>query len=143
MPTTRLNHQLSTRNNSTTMAPIDDAIAAIDARESEDDSTLTKIADEFVVDRSTLGRRCKGATTTREAGYASQQKLNPQQESELVAYIEELTKRALLPTRAMIRNFALEVAKELVSESWVTRFLNRNKDDLVLKWTTSIDRNRH
>jgi hypothetical protein len=70
------------------MAPIDDAIAAIDARESEDDSTLTKIADKFVVDRSTLGRRCKGATTTREAGYASQQKLNPQQELELVAYIE-------------------------------------------------------
>jgi hypothetical protein len=31
MPATRLNHQPSTRNNSTTMAPIDDAIAAIDA----------------------------------------------------------------------------------------------------------------
>jgi transposase-like protein len=99
------------------MAPIDDAIAAIDARESEDDSTLTEIADKLGVDRSTLGRRCKGATTTQEAGYASQQKLNPQQELELVAYIEELTKRALPPTRAMIRNFALEVAKERVLES--------------------------
>jgi hypothetical protein len=46
------------------MALIDDAIAAIDARESEDDSKLTEIADKFSVDRSTLGQRCKGATTT-------------------------------------------------------------------------------
>jgi hypothetical protein len=64
MPATRLNHQPSTRNNLTTMALIDDAIAAIDARESEDDSKLTEIADKFSVDRSTLGQRCKGATTT-------------------------------------------------------------------------------
>jgi transposase-like protein len=91
MPATGLKHQSSTRNNSTIMAPINDAIAAIDARESENGSTLTEIADKFGVDRSTLGRRCKGATTTQEAGYASQQKLNPQQELELVAYIEELT----------------------------------------------------
>jgi hypothetical protein len=125
------------------MAPIDDAIAAIDARDSEDDSTLTEIADKFGVDRLTLGRKCKGTTTTQEAGYALQQKLNPQQESEPVAYIEELTKCALPPTRAMIRNFASEVAKERVSESWVTQFLNHNKDDLVSKWTMSMDRNRH
>jgi hypothetical protein len=32
MPATRLKHQPSTRDNSTSMAPIDDAIAAIDAR---------------------------------------------------------------------------------------------------------------
>jgi hypothetical protein len=50
MPATRLNHQPSTRNNSTTIAPIDDAIAAIDARKSVDDLTLTEIADKFSVD---------------------------------------------------------------------------------------------
>jgi hypothetical protein len=69
MPATCLKHQPSTRNNSTSMAPIDDAIAAIDARDSEDDSTLTEIADNFGVDQSTLGRKCKGTTTTQEAGY--------------------------------------------------------------------------
>jgi hypothetical protein len=37
------------------MAPIDNAIAAIDARDSEDDSTLTEIADKFGVDWLTLG----------------------------------------------------------------------------------------
>jgi hypothetical protein len=143
MPAKRLKHQPSTCDNSTSMAPIDDAIAAIDARDSEDDSTLTEIADKFGVDRSMLGQRCKGATTTQEAGYTLQQKLNPQQESELVAYIEELTKRTLPPTRAMIHNFASEDAKERVLESWVTRFLNRNKDDLMSKWTMSMDPNRH
>jgi AraC-like DNA-binding protein len=80
MPATCIKHQPSTHDNSTSMAPIDDAIAAIDARDSEDDSTLTEIADKFGVDRSTLGRKCKGTTTTQEAGYALQQKLNPQQE---------------------------------------------------------------
>jgi hypothetical protein len=133
MPATHLKHQPSTRVNSTSMALIDNAIAAIDARVSEDDSTLTEIADKFGVDRLTLGRRCKGATTTPEAGYVLQQKLNPQQESELVAYIEELTKCALPPTSAMIHNFASEVAKERVSESWVTQFLNHTKDNLVSK----------
>jgi hypothetical protein len=43
----------------------------------------------------------------------------------------------------MIRNFASKIAATPVSDSWVTRFLNRNTTNLVSKWTTSMDRTRH
>ena len=43
----------------------------------------------------------------------------------------------------MIQNFASEIAKERVSEAWVTRFINRNHDHLVSKWATGMDATRH
>lgn len=43
----------------------------------------------------------------------------------------------------MIRNFSSEVASQPVSESWVTRFLNRHRIHLISKWTTGIDRKRY
>lgn len=43
----------------------------------------------------------------------------------------------------MIRNFASTVAKEPVSEGWVTRFINRHQDQLTPRWTTAMDANRH
>ncbi|KAF2821721.1 hypothetical protein CC86DRAFT_249943, partial [Ophiobolus disseminans] len=49
------------------------------------------------------------------------QKLNLQQEAALVQYINDLTKRALPPTRKMVQNFASHIAAEPVSDSWVTR----------------------
>jgi hypothetical protein len=82
-------------------------------------------------------------TRSKEEGYASQQALSPQQEIELVQYIERLKKRGLPPTREIIKNFSSEVAKRQLGESWVTRFINRNKIHLISKRTTGIDRNRH
>jgi hypothetical protein len=66
------------------MAPIKEANAAIELHKVGDKPMLTEVADKYGFDRSTLGRRCKGMTRSREAGYASHQKLSPQQESELV-----------------------------------------------------------
>ena len=43
----------------------------------------------------------------------------------------------------MIRNFAKEIAGVKVSDTWVTRFLNRNSDKLTSQWTTCIDSERH
>lgn len=43
----------------------------------------------------------------------------------------------------MIRTFASDIACQKVSESWVTRFLNRNHDHLISKWTSGIDALRH
>jgi hypothetical protein len=42
-----------------------------------------------------------------------------------VKYIEELTACYIPPTREIIANFALTVALEPVSKSWVTRFINK------------------
>jgi hypothetical protein len=35
------------------------------------------------------------------------------------------------------------VAKTRVSEAWVTRFINRHRDNLISKWTSGIDAVRH
>jgi hypothetical protein len=58
-------------------------------------------------------------------------------------FIEGLTKRTLPPTRDMVKNFASEIAKEPVSEAWVTRFINRHEARLVSHWITGIDHHRH
>ena len=64
------------------------------------------LADKHGVWRSTLTRRAEGKTVSHKDKIIAQQKLTPQQEDELVTYIEGLTVRHLPPTRTMIRNFA-------------------------------------
>jgi hypothetical protein len=43
----------------------------------------------------------------------------------------------------MIRHFAQEIAGVEVSDSWVTRFLNRHSDRLTSRWATGMDKERH
>ncbi|KAJ8113922.1 hypothetical protein OPT61_g4067 [Boeremia exigua] len=135
--------QTSTRNNSTTMAPIDEALAAIEALGPGEKLVYQKIADQYSVDRSTLARRHRRVQNSQEAKHSNQQKLTLQQEAELVKYIEELTSRRIPPTREIIRNFASAVAKEPVSESWVTRFINKYTIDLISKYSTGMDSDHH
>jgi hypothetical protein len=125
------------------MAPIDEAIADLESREPGEQYTLKEISEKHGVNRSTLGRRWRRVTASRDEGYSKQQALRPQQELELVRYIEQLTKRGLPPTREIIQNFSSSVAKRELSESWVTRFINRHKIHLISKWTTAMDRTRH
>jgi hypothetical protein len=125
------------------MAPIDDALAAIKALKPGEKLVYQKIADQHKVDRSTLSRQHKRVQAPRAVKDSSQQKLTPQQEAELVQYIEELTARRIPPTREMIRNFASAVAQEPVSESWVTRFINRHAIHLISQYSTGMDANRH
>jgi hypothetical protein len=125
------------------MGAIEDAIAEIESLEPGEKFTYTAIADKYGVNRCTLSRRYRGCQAPNDAKIINQQLLNPQQEIELVRYIERLTKRGLLPIRDMIRNFSSEVAYQRVSESWVSRFIKRHEIHLISKWTTGIDRTRH
>jgi hypothetical protein len=54
---TRLDSPTSTRDNSTTMAPIDKALKDLKSRKEGEQCTLKEITDKYGVDRSTLGRR--------------------------------------------------------------------------------------
>ena len=107
----------STRCNSTTMSSIQAAIKEIESLSPEQSFTYKEIAAKHGVNRSTLSRRHRAASTSHAAKVINQQKLNPQQELELVRYIEGLTKQGLLPTRKMIQNFASCIAKEKVGNS--------------------------
>jgi hypothetical protein len=119
------------------------AIAAIDSHEDEDKSSYRQIAKIFGVNRTTLARRHQGLTRSNAGEALRRMLLTPQQETELVKYLEGLSRRELPPTREMIQNFASIVAKWEVSDAWVTRFLNRNQAHLTSKWTIGMDRNRH
>ena len=125
------------------MNPIQAAIAAFESRELGEQTSYTKIAAKYNVDRSTLSRRHQGSQAPQQARTLQKLVLNPQQELELVRYINKLTKQGLPPTREMIRNFSSEVAHQQLSESWVTRFINRHEIHLISKWTSAMDRTRH
>ena len=108
------------------MSPIEAALEEIESLEAGEDFCYTEIAAKHGVVRSTLTRRHQAIIQAHTTKAIKQQKLSLQQERELVRYIERLTERRMPPTREMIRSFASAVAKEPVSESWVTRFINRH-----------------
>ena len=119
------------------------ALAGCDTFKDKDQIPWSKIAEKYGVVRSTLSRRYRRETQSREEQAIAQQKLTPQQEEELVRYIEELTGRHIPPTREMIANFASAVTQEPVSESWVTSFINRHGIHLISRYSTGMDSNRH
>jgi hypothetical protein len=125
------------------MSPIQEAIEYIESREAGDKFSYHQVAKEVGFDRTTLSQRHQGKTRSYEEMAECQQLLNPQQEHELVLYIERCVRRGLPPTREMIQNFAAAVAKWEVSESWVSRFLHRHADELTIKWSAGINRNWH
>jgi hypothetical protein len=124
------------------MDPIQAAIEDYESQGPEEQS-IQEVADKHSVWRSTMQRRMDGQIVPRTEHTTNTRKLSPQQEDELVLYIESLTARRLPPTRAMIQNFASEVARERVSERWVSRFLVRHHDSLTPRWTDAMDRDRH
>jgi hypothetical protein len=124
------------------MEAIDKAIAELDAHRPLVKGQLKEVAEKYGVNRSTLGRRWRRETSSKKEGYDRQRKLTPQQELELVKYIEEQGVKGLAPTREMVQNFASKIAQTPVSLTWVTKFINRHQPDLISKWITGMDRVR-
>ena len=125
------------------MEEINAALAEIDSLDPGEQFSYTQIAEKHGVDRSTLARRHRRVQVPRDVANSNQAKLNPQQEKELVKYINELNDRHLSPTREMIQNFASAVAESPVSERWVSRFLNRYHHQLNPQFVTGMDSSRH
>ncbi|KAF2825129.1 hypothetical protein CC86DRAFT_295022 [Ophiobolus disseminans] len=86
------------------MSQIEAAIAAIELLEPGERFSYCKIA-TYHCNRTTLARRHQGLASSRSTMAENQQALHPQQEQELIRYIERLTKQGLPPSRPMIRHF--------------------------------------
>jgi hypothetical protein len=71
------------------MEAIEKAVSELESHGPLVKGQLKKTAEKYGVDRSTLGRRWRGETSSKKEGYDQQRKLTPQQELELVKYIEE------------------------------------------------------
>jgi hypothetical protein len=93
----------STRYYSTNMDPIN--VALQDLRLS-DKPNISAIATLYNVNRSTLSRRHRELTNLAQMAHGEQQLLSPQQENDLVEYINKLTEKGLPLTIAMVYNFA-------------------------------------
>ncbi|PVH90727.1 hypothetical protein DM02DRAFT_607152 [Periconia macrospinosa] len=120
-----------------------EAFAEWDTYENKENIPWTRISEKHDVVRSTLARTYRRETRSRKEQAIAQQKLTPQQEQELVKYIGGLTARHIPPTREMIANFASSIAKEPVSECWVTRFINKYSIHLISRHSTGMDAGRH
>ncbi|KAG9194337.1 hypothetical protein G6011_04372 [Alternaria panax] len=101
------------------MDPIQKAIEEIESREPGDDFSYNKVAAKYGVEL-----------------------LHPQHEAELVRYIRTLYERSLPPTRAMIQQFAGQLAGKPVSQSWVTRFIHRHPKHLISRHTKGMTKER-
>ena len=125
------------------MSSIEAALAAIESLKLGEKLVYAQIARNYGVEPTTLARRHKGASTSLNTRFENQQAIHPQQEQELLQYIKGLTRRGLPPTRAMIRNFASQIAKRELGVNWVDRFVKRYPDELISKWTVGMDNSRH
>jgi hypothetical protein len=102
------------------MAPIDDAITAIESLELGEHFTHRGIADAHSIQHSTLRHQYIRQTQPHAGAALKRQKLSPQQEQQLVQYIENLKEQELPPTRAMIQYFGSDIAGEPCADTWVS-----------------------
>jgi hypothetical protein len=125
------------------MSSIEAALAAIALLKPDERYSYRQIAAEYHCNRTTLARRHQSIQASCQAKAVNQQALHPQQEQELLRYIERLTRQGLPPTRPMILRFASDIAKKELGKGWVNRFIQRYQVDLISRWATGIDRSRH
>jgi transposase-like protein len=85
------------------MSSMEGALEALESLDPGKSYSYSEIARKHGVDRSILSRRYRAVTTSRAADASTRQKLNPQQELELVRYIEGLTKRRLPSLSSWLR----------------------------------------
>ena len=117
----------STRDISTTMAPIDEAIAFL---RSSDQVPIAEAARRFNVNRSTLSKRVQGKTGSLAKRAESNQLLSNKQELVLVEHIRRLSEWCLPPKPAMVTLWASILCGSEPGKNWSAGFKARHKDVL-------------
>jgi hypothetical protein len=117
------------------------ALEGLESHKGEVEFSIRKTAERYGLLHATLRRKYNQRTRTNAEEAEHQNNLTTQQEEELATYIQDLTSKGLPPTRSMLQNYASVVTKKEVGVSWVSRFLDCNKDNLLPKWTTSLNSN--
>ncbi len=98
------------------------------------------IAKKYELDRSTLSRRARGKTTSREEFQSERhQCLTNAQEHVLINQINRLTARRIPPTSQMVKNFAEEIIGREVGKNWVGQFCRRHQTELKSLYLRNIE----
>ena len=124
--------------------PYNDRIElAVADLESQESLNYAQTAKKWNVHRSTLSRRYRGITGSKQDQYSYTLKaLTDEQENVLVRYINNLSARGLSPTSQIVRNLAKELAGKDIGPNWVARFVKRKKDALKSIYLAPIDHQR-
>jgi hypothetical protein len=118
-------------------ALISQAVAAIRAGKFVD---YSKAAAHFGVDRTSVSKRVRGLTKTRqEANSFFLQCLTNDQEEVLIGHINKLTDRGMPPTSQVVHNLAEEIRGCEVGKNWAGQFVKRHKDRLKSLYLRNID----
>ena len=137
---THQNNTTSPRDISTTMAPMDEAIAFL---ESSDQTNIAKAARKFNVNRSTLSKRFHRKTGTITQLVEEHRLLTKAQELVLVKQINRLSEWCLPPTPSIVASWAAVICSLVPRKNWTAGFTARHKDSLACKYLNTIDLERH
>jgi AraC-like DNA-binding protein len=130
-------------SNAARMAHNDRIAKAIDDLESQNRPNIAATAKKWKIDRSTLSRRFRGKTGSKEeATSCSRKKLSTTQEEALIAHINRLSDRGLPPTPQIVKNLAEELVHEEIGKNWVSRFCQRYANRLSSVYLRTIDHKR-
>jgi len=104
---------------------------------------IAAIARKYNVNRTTLGRRWNGVTTTRAQAAEDKRFLNDQQEQQLLQHIRYLCDQCLPPTPAIVAEIAARLGGRAPGGKWCSRFVNRHKNELDSRYLNSLNLERH
>ena len=121
------------------MEPIELALKDLSLQDKPNVSTT---ANKYNVNRSTLSRRFNNQTNPTKRATQKSQLLHPQQEKDLVIFINKKTEQGIPPTTAMVRNCAEQLAQKRPGNSWCQRFVDRHSDILSKGFLSTIDSQR-
>ena len=114
--------------------------AALKACNDQKNPCYTSTANLYGVERSRLSKTYRGKQQSREDyNRFFNGKLSKAQEDHLCDYIDELTKRSIAPTHAMLRTWAYEISAIPVGRNWPYRFVQRHGDRVKSMYLKGIE----
>lgn len=123
------------------MVPENDQLTrAIEDLRSQKRPNIQATAKKYSLDRSTLSRRFRGKTTSRQEATSIYHKyLTNTQEQLLIRHINQLTDKAIPTTSTFVKNLAQEICGHPLGKNWVSTFVKRYKDQLKSLYLCNID----
>jgi len=116
---------------------------ALEEVDNSDTPNITAIAKKHNLYPSTLNRRVRGVTVSRQERASNDQKLltDPQEET-LLKQLNWLSDRGLHATVRIVRNMVEEFLGHPIGRTWVYRFLERYKGRYTSVYLKGFDRER-
>ena len=109
----------------------------------QDKPNIMGAAKEYQLVESTLRRRFKGQSVSRQAANSiHRQNLTLAQEEVLIGQINRLTDRGLPPTSRIVKNLAEEMIGRPIGKNWTGQFVHRYQSRLQSLYLRNIDKDR-